>query len=211
MHLGQAEEKDLSIYHAPFPEHLRLVIVVNLEAFKQNVVLLGCQGPLTWFQIPRSMISLTKIILLFTLSSSSAWARLAPPCSTSAQKVVLYRLLMWPAHASTFAIRHWGRSSGTVNLSPAHVVPQILTSRVLYHPTIEWRHRRRECLVRKVGRPEIDIIWSKGRHNGGENFADQVDQTHVALAFWDRMRVTNSSRRSNSLHDRSNTKLSWLP
>ena len=61
--------------------------------------------------------------------------------------------------------------SRTIDLSPAHIGPQILISRVTHCTTIKARKRRSEKLRREVLWEEVYIVCGEGRDDGGDELA----------------------------------------
>jgi hypothetical protein len=53
----------------------------------------------------------------------------------------------------------------TIDLSPAHVVPQISNGWVTNASSIERRHRRSQEFVREILTPETDVICCECRDN----------------------------------------------
>ena len=55
----------------------------------------------------------------------------------------------------------------TVDLPPAHVVPQVLVAGIADGTPVERRQRRRERCSGKVRGPEKRVIGREGRHDRG--------------------------------------------
>lgn len=113
---------------------------------------------------PKTLVSLhvsSDAVPAVTLRRSSAWVGDRPPCFTKAQNVVLYRLLIWPAQES---VRTNLRSTGvsTIDLPPAHVVPEKLLAWVKHGPSVKGRQGRREWFGREERGPQEHVIGCKG-------------------------------------------------
>lgn len=65
----------------------------------------------------------------------------------------------------------------TVNLPPAHVIPEILHARVHDGAAVETRHGRRERLLWEVRRPEVDVVRGESGGDGGDELAVGVART----------------------------------
>lgn len=119
-----------------------------------------------------------------TLSCSSASRSETPPLSTSAQNVVLYRLLMWPSEMRRRL--EAGEASLTVSLAPRNVVFEVLKSRIQHATAVKLRRiLERQLLSRSfvnhVLVPVEDIACSKHGADGCHQLACSSTEERCSL------------------------------
>lgn len=70
----------------------------------------------------------------------------------------------------------------TIDLSPAHVIPQIPRSRIHDCSSIEgWEVRGLKRRLREIIPPQIDVMRCERGHNGGYEFAEITKLAFVSL------------------------------